>query len=154
MIKRAAVTGHTTGLGNSFFRLLRDCGYQVHGFSRTNGYDLRDYSRVTDMLEQINGFDLFINNAKPDYTQSQIVYRLSREWTNGTVISIGSQAAIQNPGWTDTFLMEYVTQKIALCHAHESLQSVAGCQLIIVHPAHLGEDTDSYVKQLITELRL
>ena len=106
------------------------------------------------MLEQLKGFDLFINNAKPDYTQSQIVYRLSREWANGTVISIGSQAAIQNPSWTDTFLMEYVTQKIALCHAHESLQSVAGCQLIIVHPAHLGEDTDSYVKQLITELRL
>lgn len=154
MIKRAAVTGHTVGLGNSFFRLLGNHGYQVHGFSRTNGYDLRDYSRVTDMLEHIKGFDLFINNAKPDYTQSQIVYRLSREWTSGMVISIGSQVTIQNPGWSDTFLMEYVTQKIALCHAHESLQSVARCQLVIVHPSHLGDNTDSYVKQLISELKL
>jgi dTDP-4-dehydrorhamnose reductase len=75
MIKQAAVTGHTSGLGNSFFRLLSNQGYQVQGFSRTNGYDLRDYSCVTDMLTQIKGFDLFINNAKPDYAQSQIVYR-------------------------------------------------------------------------------
>jgi len=154
MIKRAAVTGHTTGLGNSFFRLLSDRGYQVHGFSRTTGYDLRDYSCVTNMLEQIKGFDLFINNAKPDYVQSQIVYRLSREWTSGTIVSIGSQATIQNPNWSDTFLMEYLTQKIALCHAHTLLQPVAKCQLVIVHPAHLGDNTDLYVNQLLTELAL
>jgi hypothetical protein len=154
MIKQAAVTGHTSGLGNSFFRLLSNQGYQVHGFSRTNGYDLRDYSCVTDMLTQIKGFDLFINNAKPDYAQSQIVYRLSRDWTSGTIISIGSQAVIQNPGWTDTFLMEYLTQKIALCHAHQLLQPVTNCQLVIVHPRHLEDNTDLYVKQLISELNL
>lgn len=154
MIKQAAVTGHTTGIGNSFFRLLKEKGYQVHGFSRTNGYDLRDYSCVTNMLHQIKGFDLFINNAKPDYVQSQIVYRLSRDWVSGTIVSIGSQAVIQDPGWTDTFLMEYLTQKIALCHAHKLLQPVVNCTLKIVHPAHLGNNPDLYVKQLLDELNL
>jgi len=154
MIKKAAVTGHTQGLGNSFFRLLTQHGYHVQGFSRSNGYDLRDYSKVTDMLNQIQGFDLFINNAKPEYTQSQIVYRLAREWTSGTIVSIGSMAVIQDPGWTDTFLMEYLTQKIALCHAHKILTPVSDCQLVIVHPAHLGDNTDYYVEKLISELKL
>ena len=59
---KAAITGHTTGLGNSFFRVLSKHGYETFGFSRSNGYDLRDYTKVSDMLERIQGFDLFINN--------------------------------------------------------------------------------------------
>jgi NAD(P)-dependent dehydrogenase (short-subunit alcohol dehydrogenase family) len=46
MTKRAAITGHTSGLGASFYRLLAQHGYEVQGFSSSNGYDLRDYSHV------------------------------------------------------------------------------------------------------------
>jgi hypothetical protein len=105
------------------------------------------------MLEQIKDFELFINNAKPDYTQAQIVYRLGREWNQGTVLSIGSYATIHQPDWTDTFLLEYLTQKTALVHAHKVLEDIAKCRLVIVHPEHL-KNTDLYVKQLITELKL
>jgi GDP-D-mannose dehydratase len=153
-MKRAAVTGHTSGLGASFYQLLTKYGYEVHGFSRTNGYDLRDYSHVGRMLEQIKDFDLFVNNAKPDYSQAQIVYRLVREWSHGTILSIGSQAVINPVAWTDTFLLEYLTQKAALVHTHQVLESVAKCQLLLVHPAHLDKNTDEYVEQLIKELNL
>jgi hypothetical protein len=153
-MKRAAITGHTAGLGASFYKLLKNHGYEVHGFSRSNGYDLRDYSQVGQMLDQIKDFDLFINNAKPDYAQSQIVYRLARSWTKGTVLSIGSLATIQPPKWTDIYLLEYLTQKTALAHAHKVLEPICDCQLTIVHPSHLGDDTDLYVTQLITELNL
>jgi hypothetical protein len=150
----AAITGHTTGLGNSFFRLLQSHGYETVGFSRSNGYDLRDYTKVGNMLEHVRGFDLFINNAKPDYAQSQILYRLARSWTQGTIVSIGSRAVIQDPKWNDTFLLEYLTQKTALCHAHNALSKLAGCRMIIVHPEHLGEQTDQYVEELIKKLNL
>jgi len=153
MIKRAAVTGHTSGLGASFYKLLSKAGYEVHGFSRSNGYDLRDYSCVGSMLLKTQGFDLFINNAKPDYAQSQIIYRLVREWTSGTAISIGSYATIKSPEWNDTFLLEYLTQKSALVHAHKVLEPVAKCKLIIVHPRHLT-DTDLYVQQAMIEMNL
>jgi hypothetical protein len=151
---KAAITGHTTGLGNSFFRSLIRRGYETVGFSRSNGYDLRDYSRVSDMLEHVQGFDLFINNAKPDYAQSQILYRLARSWNHGTIISIGSHAVIEDPGWNDTFLLEYLTQKTALCHAHDVLVELAGCRMIIVHPKHLGDQTDQYVEDLIQRLNI
>jgi NAD(P)-dependent dehydrogenase (short-subunit alcohol dehydrogenase family) len=153
-MKQAAITGHTSGLGASFYKLLDKHGYEVHGFSRSNGYDLRDYSQVSYMLEQIKEFDLFVNNAKPEYTQAQIVYRLARDWHKGTVLSIGSQAAINLPEWTDTFLLEYLTQKTALIHAHQVLKPVVNCQLLIVHPHHLDNNTDQYVEQIIKELNL
>ena len=152
-MKRAAITGHTSGLGASFYRLLDKHGYKVYGFSRSNGYDLRDYSQVSRMLDEIKGFDLFVNNAKPEYSQAQIVYRLAREWS-GTLLSIGSRAVISPPPWTDTFLLEYLTQKTALVHAHQVLEPIANCRLLIVHPQHLDNNTDPYVEQLIKELNL
>ena len=153
-MKQAAITGHTSGLGASFYRLLNKHGYKVHGFSRINNYDLRDYSHVGRMLEEVKDFDLFINNAKPEYAQAQIVYRLVREWTHGTIISIGSQALVNSPDWTDTFLLEYLTQKAALVHAHQVLEPVAKCQLLIRHPEHLNNNTDTYVEQIIKDLDL
>lgn len=153
MIKRAAVTGHTTGLGNSWYRLLNNHGYTVKGFSRSTGYDLRDYSHVTQMLSDINGFDLFINNAKPDYSQSQILYRLAREWSRGTIVSIGSLATVHDPKWSDTFLLEYLTQKTALCHAHQVLEPLSSCRMILVHPGHL-DNTDQLVEEIIENLNL
>ena len=152
-MKRAAITGHTSGLGASFYQLLGEHGYEVHGFSRSNGFDLRDYCQVSRILEQVKGFDLFINNAKPDYTQSQIVYRLARGWS-GTLLSIGSYAVIDTPPWTDTFLLEYLTQKTALVHAHQVLTPISKCRLLLVHPRHLDNNTDPYVKQLIQQLGL
>jgi GDP-D-mannose dehydratase len=154
MMKKVAITGHTSGLGASFYKLLGKQGYEVHGFSRSNGYDLRDYSQVGRMLEKTKNFDLFINNAKPEYAQAQIVYRIVREWSKGTVISIGSRAIIETPNWTDTFLLEYLTQKAALVHAHQVLEPVADCRLLIIHPQHLSNNTDTYVEQLIKELNL
>ena len=138
MIKKIAITGHTSGLGKSFFDLLTQQGHHVVGFSKSNGYDIRDYSIVSKIINEINDFDLFINNAKPDYTQSQIVYRLAREWS-GTVLSIGSTVVVNPPNWTDTFLLEYVTQKIALAHAHQVLEKIAKCNLVLVHPDHIQD---------------
>jgi GDP-D-mannose dehydratase len=153
MTKRAAVTGHTSGLGNSFYRLLEKQGYDVYGFSRSNNFDLRDYSQVGCMLELVRDFDLFINNAKPDYAQAQIVYRLAREWNSGTILSIGSDAVVDPPNWKDTFLLEYLTQKTALVHAHQVLEPIANCRLLLKHPQHLT-NTDAYVEQIIKEFEL
>lgn len=150
MIKKIAVTGHTSGLGKSFFDLLTQHGHAVTGFSKSNGYDLRDYSVVSKIINEIQGFDLFINNAKPDYAQAQIVYRLARDWT-GTVLSIGSKVVIDPPPWTDTFLLEYVTQKTALAHAHQVLEKVSKCRLILVHPDHIS-DTQQCAKSILESI--
>ena len=150
---KIAITGHTSGLGKSFFDILTDQGHTVLGFSKSNGYDLRDYSRVTEIINQVHGFDFFINNAKPDYAQSQILYRLAREWESGTVVSIGSKAVINHPGWIDTYLLEYLTQKISLTHAHQMLETLANCKLILIHPDHIT-DTDKCANDILSQILL
>jgi hypothetical protein len=149
---KIAITGHTSGLGKSFYDESICRGHTVHGFSRTNGYDLRDYSKVSLMLDKIVGFDLFINNAKPDYAQSQILYRIARSWKEGTVVSIGSQAVITPPNWTDTYLLEYLTQKTALMHTYTVLSPVVECKLVLLNPAHLDDNTLPYAQQELTRL--
>lgn len=150
---KIAVTGHTTGLGKSFYQECINRGHTVKGFSRTNGYDLRDYSKVGLMLDQVDEFDLFINNAKPDYAQAQILYRLVRQDTCKKIVSIGSEVIVAPPAWTDTFLLEYVTQKTALAHSVQVLANITKCQLILLNPKHL-DNTDEYAKQQLDLLNI
>lgn len=151
---KIAITGHTTGLGKSFYDACIARGHQTLGFSRTNGYDIRNYSKVTEILKKIRDFDLFINNAKPDYCQSQILYRLVREWDRGTIISVGSSVILYQPDWTDSYMLEYVTQKHALAHANKVLTPVTDCNLILLNPSHLGDNTDAYASAELDKLNI
>lgn len=149
-----AITGHTSGLGKSFYDLCIQKGHNAQGFSRSNGYDLRDYSKVTFMLDKIKDFDIFINNAKPDYAQAQILYRLTRLWSTGTIISIGSAVIDYPPDWTDSHLLEYTTQKQALAHANKVLSKISKCNLVLLNPAHLEDNTDQYAAQILENMNL
>lgn len=151
---KIAITGHTEGLGKSFYNQCIARGHTVLGFSRSNNYDLRDYSKVSDMLIKVQGFNFFINNAKPDYAQAQIVYRLVREWKSGNIVSIGSDVVLNPPNWTDLFLLEYTTQKQALYHAHQVLSPISLCNLILLNPKHLGDNCDDYVTEQLVKLNL
>lgn len=134
-----ALTGHTRGLGEVIHRYLTHKGHRVLGFSTTNGYDLRNYSQVSRMIDCVQGSDWFINCAKPDYAQSQILYRLMASGFSGKVLNIGSPVVHQQPGWTDLGLLEYVTQKVALHHAHGMLNTLYPGQLIMWEPNHTLE---------------
>jgi NAD(P)-dependent dehydrogenase (short-subunit alcohol dehydrogenase family) len=40
MNKRCVITGHTSGLGLALFEHFKNKGWDVEGYSRSNGYDL------------------------------------------------------------------------------------------------------------------
>ena len=153
-MKRAAVTGHTQRLGKAFYKELEQRGYQVSGFSQSTGHDIRDFSVVSKIIDQTQGYDLFINSAKPDFAQTQILYRLVRSQSIRTVLSIGSQAVANPPPWTDTHLLEYLTQKVALDHAHKVLPSTDLTRLILINPNHLNDDCMPYVSKILDDLHL
>ena len=153
-MKRAAVTGHTQRLGRAFYELLQQKGYQVKGFSRSNGYDIRDYAVVSRIIDETKGYDLFVNSAKPDFAQTQILYRLARSRSITNVLSIGSAAVTDPPEWTDLHLLEYLTQKIALDHAHRVCKASGQINSMLVNPVHLGDDCLDYVQQVIEDLKL
>ena len=89
---KIAITGHTRGLGAEFKKAYEDSGHQVDGFSRSNGYDLRNWDHMQKMLDQISDHDMFINIAKPDFVQTTILYELWKRWKNQhrTIINISS----------------------------------------------------------------
>lgn len=152
---KIAITGHTRGLGQGFYSECVRRGHTVTGFSLSTGCDLRDYSQVGSMIDSIENYDLFINNAKPDYAQTQILYRLVRSWKHGTIVSIGSQVIESMPDWTDSFLLEYVTQKMALSHAHNVLSKISNCKLILLNPSHLDDNTIlNYVQEQLDLLNI
>jgi len=131
-----ALTGHTRGLGAVINQYLAHKGHVVLGFSLTNGHDLRDHSQVGRMIDRVQGSDWFVNCAKPDYAQSQILYRLMASGFDGRVLNIGSPVVHRATGWSDLGLLEYSTQKVALHHAHQMLAPLYPSQLIMWEPDH------------------
>jgi hypothetical protein len=152
--KHAAITGHTSKLGNLIANYLESQNYTIIGFSRSNGYDLRDYSCVSNILGVVKQFDLFVNCAKPDYTQAQLLYRLISSGFEGKILSIGSPVVHSLPkSWTDLGLLEYATQKTALYHAHQTLSKFYKDQLLMWEPCHAlnYEYVSSALKEIIFE---
>jgi NAD(P)-dependent dehydrogenase (short-subunit alcohol dehydrogenase family) len=68
------ITGHTTGLGKAIYEHMLAKGYQVNGFSRSNGYNLEtDFEKICTMVK---GADIFVNNAYADGAQLDYLRRL------------------------------------------------------------------------------
>lgn len=151
-MRQAAITGHTAGLGAQIKDYLESRNYTVQGYSLSSGYDLRDYSQVSKMLEQTKDFDLFVNCAKPDYAQSQILYRLVKSHFKGTILNIGTPVIHQPSIWTDLGLLEYMTQKTALFHAHQTLSKLYLYRMIMWEPQHAR--SHEYVNQCLDEFKL
>jgi short-subunit dehydrogenase len=142
-----AITGHTKGLGAEFYKSYASEGHNILGFSRSNGYDLRDWSKMQNMLAQIQDFDLFINCAKPDFVQTTILYELWKRWKgqNKTIINISSVITYFPtcpPALFDCPNMDhYRTAKMSLneASAQLSLKSVTP-HIMLVKPAHLYDN--------------
>lgn len=83
---KIAITGHTSGLGKSFYEHYTKLGHEVIGMSRSNGYCLPN--DLTKVAVEANKCDLFINNAYCDISQSELLQK-----TTVAVVSCGSMGA-------------------------------------------------------------
>lgn len=77
---KVAVTGHTSGIGSALADECRKRGYEVVGFSRSNGYDISDPATQDRIVDEINDCDLFINNAHDGFSQTEIFTKVFRRW--------------------------------------------------------------------------
>ena len=68
-IMRVAITGHTNGLGKELYNRFDD----VKGFSSSNDYDVSDNYERAKIINEIDKFDLFINNAHPFFDQTRLL---------------------------------------------------------------------------------
>ena len=56
---KIGITGHSEGIGNDIYsNLIKE--YDVIGFSRSNGFNIKNTDKI---IEQLENCDVFINNA-------------------------------------------------------------------------------------------
>jgi NAD(P)-dependent dehydrogenase (short-subunit alcohol dehydrogenase family) len=135
---KVAITGHTSGIGQGLYNYFQERGYSVQGFDQTNGFLLPDAeSRV---LEQIEDYDIFINNALPITSQISLLKQLWPKWKDSDkkIIVLGSMATQMNSVVDE--IKEYQQQKQELDSLCKSLQygkwpnQFSQCSLMIIHP--------------------
>lgn len=99
---KVAITGHTQGIGKALFEFFINKGHSVKGFSKSNGYSLP--KKIDKLVQEVIGYDLFINNTYWGFAQAIILDQLIRKWTDvpgKRIICLGSISAdlvsIPNP---------------------------------------------------------
>lgn len=91
---KIGITGHSDFLGKGLFDFLSK-NHEVIGFSRSNGYDLKNYEKI---LDDVKDMDVFINNTyHPEY-QQKIFEELFDKWKdkNKTIFNILTSAVFNN----------------------------------------------------------
>lgn len=73
---KIVITGHTKGIGKSFYDLAHQKGHTVVGLSRSNGNDITS----TDLVAKISEADVFINNAYAPIYQTKLLEKVIEEW--------------------------------------------------------------------------
>ena len=71
---KCTITGHTFGIGKRLYDHFTALGWEVQGFSRSNGFDLND--KLDEIVELSKDSDLFINNAFVKTHQLDLLNRL------------------------------------------------------------------------------
>ena len=111
-----ALTGHTKGLGAELYKDLTH-QYKVIGFSRSNGYDIKNPNDRKKIITESKDCDIFINLVHNYYHQTDIMYELypSQENAEKLIINISS-LVVDSKDWGIDRLdyLQYKNQKIAL----------------------------------------
>jgi NAD(P)-dependent dehydrogenase (short-subunit alcohol dehydrogenase family) len=126
---KAAITGHSKGLGKAFYDALPGS----IGFSRSNGYDIGFKADRDRILSASEDYDLFINNAYHPAGQFELLAALLK--TDKTIINIGSNI-VYRPEIVDIYsLRVYYDSKLAL---HNLCRSNPTAKIINVVPGSIN----------------
>jgi hypothetical protein len=96
---KIGITGHSDSLGKGLFDFLRK-NHEVIGFSRSNGYDLKNYKNIlTDVVD----LDVFINNTYHPNLQQKIFEELFDLWKyeNKTIFNVLTSAIFNDGSFED-----------------------------------------------------
>lgn len=97
---KIAITGHTKGLGKFLYESFVSQGHTVVGFSRSNGYNIKNKEDRDRIVLESKDCSVFINNAfnYEDWDNSQLdmlkdMYYSWLHETSKTIINMSSSAA-------------------------------------------------------------
>lgn len=110
---KVAITGHTQGIGKAIFDELSKRSYQVHGYSRSNGWNISLQEIRTQIVNETLDFDVFINNAYYPMAQFELLKLLVNQWqgTKKLIVNVGSKSIYADV--IPSFMQDYVKDKRA-----------------------------------------
>ena len=114
---KVGITGHTQGLGKSLYNSIRSKKHEVLGFSRSNGFDIKNPYQRGSIVQAVRQFDAFINLVHNYYHQSDLLIELHKSWRglDKKIINISSGVVSIDTWALDNYeMMEYKIQKINL----------------------------------------
>jgi hypothetical protein len=136
---KVAVTGHTHGIGQGLYNYFQQLGHEVYGFSRSNGYTLPNAE--SQVLDIIQDFDIFVNNALPVSSQILFLKSLWPTWKTADkkIIVIGSLASHLQFTFQDSVYQEEKRELDILCKTlRYSSMPGSKCSLIAIHPGFVN----------------
>ena len=110
-----SLTGHTKGLGLFLYNNLKK--FNVVGFSRSNGFDIKNPFDRKKIIKQSADKEVFINLVHNYYHQTDILFELFKSWEGQPKLIINISSIIIDDGtWgLDRFdFIEYKNQKMSL----------------------------------------
>jgi short-subunit dehydrogenase len=156
-IKRIAITGHTKGIGEQLWNRLEDRGFELKGFSRSNGYNLLKTSTCKKVVKEVKEWnaDVFINNAYVPDNQVRLLYLMYEQWQDRPRLIVNLSATSSdsitnfsqmgyNPDWTP-----YVSDKARLDWASLQLANMykkGKCRVSLVKPGFVDTDSTAMFK--------
>jgi len=114
---KIGITGHTKGLGNSLVSTFKNNGHVVLGYSRSNGYDISIPANRNSILDNIDNFDVFVNNAYHPTGQLELLTDVVNRWEGRSdkyIINISSKIIHIESNFFPDDVLEYKTSKIKL----------------------------------------
>jgi NADP-dependent 3-hydroxy acid dehydrogenase YdfG len=130
------ITGHTEGIGKAFYDFYTVKGYEVVGYSRSNGYDISNHDNICKVVSEVmKGCDVFINNAYSSESQVTLMRMIDKLWKSEltkTHVVLGSRASdIPTPN------ENYVRHKKRIDQVAIELQKNAAYRLLVLKPGRV-----------------
>ena len=114
---KIAITGHTKNLGEFLYNKLKTDTNDILGFSRSNGFDIKNPFDRRKIIKQSFEYDIFINLVHNYYHQTDLLFELFKSWEGlpKLIINISSIVVDKDLWGLDRFdFIEYKNQKIAV----------------------------------------
>lgn len=98
---KIAITGHTDGIGKRLYDTLIK-KYEVVGYSRSNGFDIKNYDKI---IKEIDDCDVFINNAFEKQYQTKLFELVFNMWKllPKTIINMNSSCVYETSDWNPEY---------------------------------------------------
>ena len=143
---KIAITGHTAGIGQALANEYSLDGHEIVGLSKRDGNNIRNTPKIADQIEPC---DIFVNNAQAGYSQTELLFEMSRRW-QGTKkhIIIISTMMTQDPisVLSGLDMDHYRLQKLTLEQAvHQLRYRRLGVKITIVRPGNIATSPDKTV---------